>query len=743
MDLPPSSYNDSLEELWDEEEEPEEIETIMKVAPSTYHQYLDVFSKVKAEKLPPYHACDHNIELEGSLPPVGVIYSSSKQESDTLRAYSSENLEKGFIRPSSSSTGAPVLFVKKKESGLCLCVDYQNLNAVTRKNKYPVPPMNQLLNVFNGSSIFSKIDLRGAYNLLRIKEGKEHLICFRAKYGSYEYLVMPFGLTNAPASFQNLVNNIFQDILDVYVVVYLDDIMVFSKSEEEHVTHVSTVLSRLSANNLFAKVLKPQDGPRKRRADSQFATSKKPQGSSIIPWLCQLLPPFHQELFKEDQSTHQFPQKRFLFPPQLGSSQSVSTTQRGFHHRSNPSLPTIVETNASNYALGAVLGQVSASGKPPIAFGSRKPVPAELNYEIHDKELLGIVWALKRWRAFLLSLYSPFEVLTNHSFLQSFMSSKFLTRRQAHWAEFLSEFHFSITYHPGCLATLLDALSRWDKVYPQTGEDSIRNNPMNFQQLIKQDELQPSRYFAQSLFFTFYGRDPKFDSVNITKDTPSGKLSTKIQSVQQGVKTVLEVAINRFKRYADESRASPPDFNPGDMVWLSSKNIKSTRPTKKLSERWLGPFPILKKVITHAYHLKLPSQWKKINPVFHISLLEPVKTATIPNRHQEPPPPIIIEEGEEWEVSQILDSKLKGIKLWYLVEWKGFSQDSESPHGNQLKTSRILLNLSKIFIVCILTSQDLILQKLEFCWCLVGREITKSMSHSWYAPLGVFYSFLL
>ncbi|MBW0559837.1 hypothetical protein O181_099552 [Austropuccinia psidii MF-1] len=231
MDLPPLSYHDSLEELWDEEEEPEGVEAVIKVVPSVYHQYLDVFSKVKAEK-----------------PPPNCAY--------TLRAYISENVEKGSIQPSSSSAGAPVLFIKKKDGGLRLCVDYRKLNAVTRKNKYPVPPINQLLNVFNGSSIFSKIDLRGAYNLLRIKEGDEHLTCFRTKYGSFEYLVMPFGLTNAPASFQNLVNYIFQDLLDVYVVVYLDDIMVFSKSEEEHVTHVSTVLSRLRANNLFAKASK-------------------------------------------------------------------------------------------------------------------------------------------------------------------------------------------------------------------------------------------------------------------------------------------------------------------------------------------------------------------------------------------------------------------------------------------------------------------------------------------------------
>ncbi|MBW0477419.1 hypothetical protein O181_017134 [Austropuccinia psidii MF-1] len=201
MDLTPSSYHDSLEELWDEEEEPQEVETMLKVVPSVYHQYLDVFSKVKAEKLPPHRACDHHIELEGSLPPVGVIYSLSKQESDTLRAYILENVEKVFIRPSSSSTGEPVLFVKKKDGGLRLCVDYRKLNAVTRKKKYAVPPMNQLVNVFNGSSIFSKIYLCGAYNLLKIKEGDEHLTCFRAKYGSYEYLVMPFGLTNSPASF--------------------------------------------------------------------------------------------------------------------------------------------------------------------------------------------------------------------------------------------------------------------------------------------------------------------------------------------------------------------------------------------------------------------------------------------------------------------------------------------------------------------------------------------------------------
>ncbi|MBW0538871.1 hypothetical protein O181_078586 [Austropuccinia psidii MF-1] len=131
MVLPPSSYHDSLEELWDEEEETEGVENVMKVSTSVYDQHLDFFSKVKAEKNPPHRACDHHIELEGSLPRVGVIYSLSIQESDRLRAYISENVESCFIRPSSSSTGAPVLFLKKKDGGLHLCVDYGKLNAVT------------------------------------------------------------------------------------------------------------------------------------------------------------------------------------------------------------------------------------------------------------------------------------------------------------------------------------------------------------------------------------------------------------------------------------------------------------------------------------------------------------------------------------------------------------------------------------------------------------------------------------
>ncbi|MBW0475614.1 hypothetical protein O181_015329 [Austropuccinia psidii MF-1] len=253
MDLPPLSFHASLEEKWGEEEEPEDIETVLKVFPPAYHPYFDAFFKVKAEKAPPHRACDHHIKLEGLLPPVGVIYSLSNQQSETLQAYISDNVEKGFQWPSSFLIGVPVILVKKEDGGLCLFVDYCKLNSVTSKNWYPVPPMSQLLTIFIGSTIFFKTYLCGAYNLLIIKEGDEHLTSFRTKYGSYQYLVVPFGLTNAPASFQNLLNDIFADFLNIFAVVFLDDIMVFSSSEEEHVKHVAFFIQIMGDNHLFSK----------------------------------------------------------------------------------------------------------------------------------------------------------------------------------------------------------------------------------------------------------------------------------------------------------------------------------------------------------------------------------------------------------------------------------------------------------------------------------------------------------
>ncbi|MBW0574670.1 hypothetical protein O181_114385 [Austropuccinia psidii MF-1] len=290
--------------------------------------------------------------------------------------------------------------------------------------------------------------------------------------------------------------------------------MVFSKSEEEHVTHVSTVISRLRANNLFAKASKClfhvssveylgydvfSEGLKMDQAKFQQNLNWQPLRNlkalqSFLDF-ANFYSHFIKNYSKKISPLTSFLKKDSRFPlneealrqfHQLKEEFTIAPILSHF----DPSLPTIVETHASDYALGAVLSQKSDSGKHPIAFDSCKLLPAELNYEIHDKERLGIVWALKCWRAFLLSLSSYFEILTNHSSLQYFMSSKILTFCQSRWAEFLCELHFSITYLPGHLATLPDALSHWENIYPERGEDFISKNPMNYQKLIKLDEIQ-------------------------------------------------------------------------------------------------------------------------------------------------------------------------------------------------------------------------------------------------------------
>ncbi|MBW0476049.1 hypothetical protein O181_015764 [Austropuccinia psidii MF-1] len=178
----------------------------------------------------------------------------------------------------------------------------------------------------------------------------------------------------------------------------------------------------------------------------------------------------------------------------------------------------------------------------------------------------------------------------------------------------------------------------------------------------------------------------------------------------------------------------PPNFQPGDKVWLASNNIKTTRPTKKLSERWLRPFEVSKKAISHAYHLMLPLQWKSVHPVFHVSSLEMVNQSSIPNQNQLPPPPILVEEQEEWEVDQVLDSKLKRGKLWYLLEWKGFSEDPERTTLEPDSNINNAPDLVKDFHSLYPDKPTQIPQEFDL-WFLVGSGVYESKFLSWNAPL--------
>ena len=176
----------------------------------------------------------------------------SATELHSLKEYLDDMLGKGFIRPSNSLAGAPIIFVKKKDGSLRLCVDYRGLNRITRKNRYPIPLVGNLIDQLRGAKVYTKIDLRVGYNNVRIAKGHEWLTAFRTRYGSFEYLVMPFGLTNSPATFQYFMNDIFHDMVDVFLIIYLDDLLIYSQDEESHKGHVWQVLEWLCKHNLHA-----------------------------------------------------------------------------------------------------------------------------------------------------------------------------------------------------------------------------------------------------------------------------------------------------------------------------------------------------------------------------------------------------------------------------------------------------------------------------------------------------------
>ena len=207
---------------------------LLEGVPWQYRDYHLVFDSPYSDELPPHRSFDHAIDMfEGKEPTWGPIYTLSEKELEVLRTYLADMLMSGKIRPSKSSAGAPILFVPKKEGrGLRLYVDYRGLNKVTILNRYPLPLMNELGDRIRGAKIFTKLDLKSGYNLIWIKEGDEWKTAFRTRYGLFEYKVMPFGLANAPATFQNMMNEIFRDMIDLGVVIYLDDILIYSENNK-------------------------------------------------------------------------------------------------------------------------------------------------------------------------------------------------------------------------------------------------------------------------------------------------------------------------------------------------------------------------------------------------------------------------------------------------------------------------------------------------------------------------------
>ena len=491
--------------------------------PEAYHKWLDVWNPVEANKLPPRRSIDHAIDLkEGTSPPAKRAYGMSREQAAVVKGYVDEMLGKGFIRPSTSPYAAPVLIVKKPDGGLRVCVDYRALNALTIPNRNAPPLIKETLAKLCAARLYSKFDIIAAFNEIRIREGHEQKTAFLTRYGLYEYTVMPFGLCNAPATFQAFINDILREYLDLFCTAYLDDILVYSDTEEEHIDHVGQVLSKLKQAGLYLDIDKCDFHVTKVKYLGLFITTdgvemdqrkidaitqwKEPRCTRDVQaflgfanFYRKFISGYSQIAAPLSNLTRKQAKGSFVYPWTPGSPEqrAFEALKRAFTTAPvlahfDPNKKTWIETDASNYVVAAVLSQEGADGVlRPVAFLSKKMSPAECNYDIYDKELMAIVRAFEEWHSELSGTPAedPIQVLSDHKNLQYFMTSKQLNPRQARWAEFLADFNFRIAYRPGKQGTKPDSLTRRVGDLPEH-EDDDRTQYRN-RTILKDENLEP------------------------------------------------------------------------------------------------------------------------------------------------------------------------------------------------------------------------------------------------------------
>ncbi|CCE34914.1 uncharacterized protein CPUR_08853 [Claviceps purpurea 20.1] len=525
----------------------------LATVPEDFRHYIPIMTEEAALRLPDHQPWDHKIELiDGKQPPWGPLYAMSARELATLKPWLEKMLKTGRIRRSTAPCGAPLMFADKKDPNdpLRPVVDYRGLNKITVPVRYPIPLIQELQDHLQGALYFTKIDLKTGFNLIRMAEGHEWKTAFRCRYGLYEFLVMPFGLMNAPATFQALMNYIFRDLLDAGLLVYMDDLLIYAKTVEEHDALVKEVLSRLSQYNLAVAAHKchwrvtkveflgydisttgismTSDKTRciqNWQAPTSLKGVQKFLGFSnfyrrFIRDFSKIARPLTDSV-KLDRKAWQWTQDMQTAFQSLKDCFSTAPILIHF----NPSVPVVVEADASDFALGGVLSQQSSDQKlHPVAFHSRKLTPAEINYEIHDKELLAIVDCFKRWRPCLEGAQHRIEVFSDHHNLEYFTRVKVLNRRQARWAQELSSYNFIIIYRPAKKNEKADILSR----LPQHKPDKLDDQDQPVATVLKPTHFAPSVLISSARLCSLSTR--RWNPAFITKVKTAGALDEAYKS---------------------------------------------------------------------------------------------------------------------------------------------------------------------------------------------------------------------
>ncbi|MEM7375714.1 MAG: reverse transcriptase domain-containing protein, partial [Bacteroidota bacterium] len=455
------------------------------------------------------------VELEPNVEPIKrPIYKMSPAELEEAKKQTDYMLEHGLVQPSKSPWGSPVLFAPKKDGGLRFCIDYRWINSRTVKNRYPLPLPEELVDRLSGAKVYTKLDLRSGYWQMPIRDEDIPKTAFRTRYGHYECLVLPFGLTNAPAQFMNMVNDILEEYLDKFVVVFLDDILIYSSSLEEHQEHLDVVLDKLRQYSLFAKAKKCEIATAETEYLGLWITSDgveplKPKIKAIeewktpenvhdvrsflgmvsyyrkfIPGFAHIAGPLHN-LVKKTVTWQWGPHERKAF-----RELKEKMTRAPILRIPDPTLEYTVITDALLSAYGAVLLQDQGKGLQPLAFLSRRLKPAESRYSPYEREFGAIAWALAEWRHYLEGAPGGVQVFTDHQPLQTIMKQSHLTRMQARWLKngyFLS-INPTIKYIRGKANVVADALSR---SLPGTREKDLQIVPMEELKAITVTSLAP------------------------------------------------------------------------------------------------------------------------------------------------------------------------------------------------------------------------------------------------------------
>ncbi|XP_073304087.1 uncharacterized protein [Primulina huaijiensis] len=598
------------------------------------------FPDVFPEELPGI-VPDREVEFEinlvpGAAPISKAPYRMAPAELKELKEQLQELLDKKQIRPSVSPWGAPVLFVKKKDGSMRLCIDYRELNKITVKNKYPLPRIDDLFDQLKGAAVFSKLDLRTGYHQLKVRAEDIHKTAFRTRYGHYEFTVMPFGLTNAPAAFMDLMNRVFKPFLDQFIVVFIDDILVYSSNERDHEEHLRIALQTLREKELYAKFKKCEFwlksvsflghviseagvsvDPRKVEAITEWP---KPKNATDIRSFLGLAGYYRK--FVEGFSSIAIPltkltQKNSKFVWDEGCEKSFQTLKEKLASTPVLILPTedkefTIYSDASKEGLGCVLMQ---EGRV-IAYASRQLKQHEQNYPTHDLELAAVVFALKIWRHYL----------------------------------------YGANYHPGKANKVADALSRKNESKITMAslsarpclQETVKLNQDRDPELTKlkgQVEIGKSqdlqiddggvlwmkgRLYHSSIGMAPYGalygrkcRSPLYwDEVGEKAIVGPELIQTTIDKVTV-VREKLKAAQDRQKSWADLKRR-PVEFNIGEKAYVKVSPMKGVvrfSKARMLNPRYVGPFEILEKVGTLAYRLALPPNMSRIHNVFHVSQL--------------------------------------------------------------------------------------------------------------------------